>query len=68
MQLNFDAQGVNIIAFTDYALIYDSKAVGDLTAAVNSDLMNTLADKLDPSILEAANTVSELANSVTTLS
>jgi hypothetical protein len=68
MQLNFDAQGVNIIAFTGYAFIFDEKATGDLTAAVNSDLMNALADKLDPSILDAANAVTDIANSMSTLS
>ncbi|MCE9687106.1 MULTISPECIES: hypothetical protein [Shewanella] len=72
MQMNFETQGVNFVALTDYVLIYDAKAIGDLTAAVNSDLMNVLAEKLDPSILDAAHqaasTVSDIANSVSTLS
>jgi hypothetical protein len=68
MQLNFEAQGVNFIALTGYALIYDAHAASDLTAAVNSDLMTTLADKLDPSILDAANAVADIANSMSTLS
>ncbi|NMH66664.1 hypothetical protein [Shewanella salipaludis] len=72
MQMNFETQGVNFVALTDYVLIYDAKAIGDLTAAVNSDLMNVLAEKLDPAILDAAHqaasTVSDIANSVSTLS
>ena len=68
MQLNFATQGVNFIAFTDYALVYDAQELGDLTAAVNTDLMNVLADKVDPALLDAAthaaNSINDIANNV----
>ncbi len=55
MNVAFETQGVNFVAFTGYALIYDAAAVGEVTAAVNHDVLTTLSDKIDPSILEAAN-------------
>ncbi|ABG38897.1 hypothetical protein Patl_0366 [Paraglaciecola sp. T6c] len=68
MQLNFATQGVNFIAFTGYALVYDAQELGDLTAAVNTDLMNVLADKVDPALLDAAtqaaNSINDLASNV----
>ncbi|GAC26542.1 hypothetical protein GMES_4271 [Paraglaciecola mesophila KMM 241] len=68
MQLNFATQGVNFIAFTGYALVYDAQELGDLTAAVNTDLMNVLADKVDPALLDAAtqaaNSINDIASNV----
>jgi len=55
MNITFDTQGVNFVMITGYALIYDAASVGEVTAAVNSDVLTSLADKVDPSILEAAN-------------
>ncbi len=55
MNLAFETQGVNFIALTGYALIYDAAAVGEVTAAVNNDVLTALSEKIDPSVLEAAN-------------
>jgi len=55
MNITFDTQGVNFVMITGYALVYDAASVGEVTAAVNSDVLTSLADKVDPSILEAAN-------------
>jgi len=55
MNITFDTQGVNFVMITGYALVYDAASVGEVTAAVNNDVLTSLADKVDPSILEAAN-------------
>ena len=64
MNITFDSQGVNFVMITGYALIYDASSVGEVTAAVNNDVLSSLTDKVDPSILEAANQAASTMNDI----
>jgi hypothetical protein len=57
--------GVEVLGLSGYFFIYDAEAVSDVTAAVNNELLNTMADKIDPSIIEAA---TQAANSISSIS
>ncbi len=55
MNISFEAQGVSLCGLTHFLVIYDYPVLAETTAAVNNDVLNMLAEKIDPSILEAAN-------------
>lgn len=58
-----DINGVHIWSMTNYYFIVETKEVEKLTASVNQDLLSTLTDKIDPSIIDAVNNATEVVNS-----
>jgi hypothetical protein len=65
MNTLIETNGVALLGLSGYFLVYDPEVVEGVTAAVNNDLVNTLADKIDPAIIEAAN---QAANSISSIS
>jgi len=60
-----DINGVHIWSMTNYYFIVQTEEVEKLTASVNNDLLSTLTDKIDPSIIEAVNSATEVISSAT---
>lgn len=65
MNTLIETNGVALLGLSGYFLVYDPEVAEGVTAAVNNDLVNTLADKIDPAIIEAAN---QAANSISSIS
>lgn len=67
MQLTFETQGIAILGLTGYLLVYDPDKAA-IAATTDAELMNVLADKVDPAVLEAAsqaaNTLTDVANHI----
>jgi hypothetical protein len=64
MNTLIETNGVALLGLSGYFLIYDPEVTDNVTAAVNSDLINSMADKIDPSILDAATSVAEMTNNI----
>jgi len=50
---NFNISDIQIVC--NFMIFRDIQAIDQLTAAADTQVINTLIDKVDPSILEAAN-------------
>jgi hypothetical protein len=60
-----EINGVHIYSMTNYYFIVQTDEIDSITAALNSDLLGQLSDKIDPSLLELANNVSDLIGNTT---
>lgn len=57
--MTYEISGVHIYSMTNYYFIVKTDAVDQVAAVTNSDLMNQLADKVDPALLDAVNCAAE---------
>ncbi len=62
----YEINGVHIYSMTNYYFIVKTEDVENLTAAVNNDLLLSLSDKIDPSIIDAVGSATDVLNSVST--
>lgn len=54
MKINIQTSDIVLCGLSDFLFIREPGTLAEATAAIDSQLLHTLADKVDPAVLEAA--------------